>query len=312
MVLAFLAIVFSLGVLYFSASWLVHGGSSLAVRLGVSPLVVGLTIVSFGTSAPELVVSVSSALKDQSALAIGNVVGSSIFNIGIILGVSAMVYPLLVKKQLFKIDIPVMLGCTVLFMITFIDGRLSFGESLLYLILFVAYMTFLIFTSLKSKNNRDPEEENYKTTKHWLVDLLFIGAGLTGLIFGSNLLVDNSIIMARFWGMSEALIGLTIVAIGTSMPELATSIVAATKKQSDIAIGNVVGSNIFNILLILGAAGIINPIHTKDINFMDSVFLLFLSILLFFFMKVRRNVNRMEGTILFILYIAYFLYKLMF
>ncbi|MDD3788298.1 MAG: calcium/sodium antiporter [Petrimonas sp.] len=310
MIIVSLLILLSLVILYFGANWLVQGGASLAARLGVSPLIIGLTIVSFGTSAPELVVSVGSALAGQSALSIGNVLGSSTFNIGVILGVSAIIYPLLVKKQLFKLDVPVMLGSTVLFLVTFIDGKITFWEALTYLIVFVIYMTYIIFTSLKSKK-KDDDEESFQKTKHWLIDVALIGVGLAGLIFGSDLLVKNSVILAKHWGMSEALIGLTIVAIGTSMPELATSVVAALKKQSDIAIGNVVGSNIFNILLILGAAGVISPIQTKDINLLDSVYLLLLSVVLFFFMRMRRNINRVEGTVLFLMYIGYFLYKLL-
>lgn len=310
MIIVSLLILLSLVILYFGANWLVQGGASLAARLGVSPLIIGLTIVSFGTSAPELVVSLGSALAGQSALSIGNVLGSSTFNIGVILGVSAIIYPLLVKKQLFKLDVPVMLGSTVLFLVTFIDGKITFWEALTYLIVFVIYMTYIIFTSLKSKK-KDDDEESFQKTKHWLIDVALIGVGLAGLIFGSDLLVKNSVILAKHWGMSEALIGLTIVAIGTSMPELATSVVAALKKQSDIAIGNVVGSNIFNILLILGAAGVISPIQTKDINLLDSVYLLLLSVVLFFFMRMRRNINRVEGTVLFLMYIGYFLYKLL-
>lgn len=310
MIITGLLIIVSLVILYFGAEWLVLGGASLAARLGVSPLIIGLTVVSFGTSAPELVVSVNSALAGQSALAVGNVIGSNIFNVGVILGISAIIYPLLAKRQLFKLDVPVLLFSTVLFLLTFIDGKISSVEALVYLLLFAGYMSYLIYSSIKKKN-ADEDETAFKKTKHWLIDALLIIIGLTGLIFGSDMLVDNAVVLAKFWGMSEALIGLTIVAIGTSMPELATSVVAALKKQSDIAIGNVVGSNIFNLLLILGAAGVINPIRTPDINLVDSLFLLGLTVVLFVFMRLRRNVNRQEGAILFILYLGYFFYKLL-
>lgn len=310
MIVAVSLIIVSLVILYFAADWLVKGGASLARRLGVSPLIIGLTIVSFGTSAPELVVSIQSSLVGQGALAVGNVLGSNLFNIGIILGISAMIYPLFVKRQLFKLDVPVMLGTTVLFLATFYDGRLGFYEGLLYLVIFVSYMAYLILKSMKNKNKEDEEENGFSMTKHWLLDMLLIMVGLVGLVYGSDLLVNNSIFVARQWGMSEALIGLTIVAAGTSMPELATSIVAAVKKQSDIAIGNVVGSNIFNVLLIMGTAGFISPVETSDINLFDGVYLLGVTMLLYLFMRMRRSINRAEGAVLFLAYIAYFLYKL--
>ncbi len=310
MTLAILLIILSLVILYFAADWLVLGGSSLAQRLGVSPLIIGLTVVSFGTSAPELVVSIQSSLSGQGALAVGNVVGSNMFNVGIILGIAAIIYPLLVKRQLFKIHVPVMIIATLLFLVTFYDGKLVFWESLLFLVVFVLYMTYLIYKTVKNKNDTK-NESGFRLTKHWLLDVALIIVGLSGLVYGSDLLVENSIFVARKWGMSEALIGLTIVAAGTSMPELATSVVAAVKKQADIAIGNVVGSNIFNILLILGTAGAINPVETADINLFDGAYLLAITLILFFFMKARRNVNRIEGVILVILYLLYFFYKLL-
>ncbi|MDO5523710.1 MAG: calcium/sodium antiporter [Bacteroidia bacterium] len=310
MILTVLLILLSLAILYFTADWLVLGGASLAQRLGVSPLIVGLTIVSFGTSAPELLVSIQSSLSGQGALAVGNVVGSNMFNIGIILGISALIYPLLVKHQLFKIDVPVMIIATVAFLVTFYNGKLNFFEGFLFLVIFVSYMLYIIYKALKNKQ-RTKTESGFKMTRHWLVDVSLIVVGLVGLVYGSDLLVNNSIVLAREWGMSEALIGLTIVAAGTSMPELATSVVAALKRQSDIAIGNVIGSNIFNILLILGTAGVITPIETAEINLFDGAYLLVTTLILFFFMRTGRSVNRKEGLILIIIYFMYFFYKLL-
>lgn len=304
-----LFILLALAILYFCANWLVQGGSSLAKRLGISPLIIGLTVVSFGTSAPELVVSVQAALAGQSALSLGNVVGSNLFNIGIILGISAMIYPLLVKKQLFKLDTPMMIGSTLLFLVTFYDGKLSRWEVAIYLLIFVSYLGYLLYKGIKEKSDEE-EESTIVLTKHWLIDIALIVLGLVGLVYGSDLLVKHSVIVARQWGMSEALIGLTIVAAGTSMPELATSVVAALKKQSDIAIGNVVGSNIFNTLLIIGVSGAIKPIETPDINFLDGFYLLAITLVLFLFMKLRRNINRVEGVLLFAIYLGYFFIKL--
>lgn len=305
----------SLVILYFGAEWLVGGASSFAARLGISPLIIGLTIVSMGTSAPELVVSVKAAMMGQSALSVGNVVGSNLFNLVLILGVSALVFPLKVKRQLLKFDVPVMVLSSILFLILFLDGKFSVYESGLFILLFAGYMTFLFVKSMKGKNSTSETESpegHIRQYKHWIIDILLIGVGLSGLIYGSGMLVDNSIIIARSLGMSEALIGLTIVAAGTSMPELATSVVAAVKRQSDIAIGNVVGSNILNLLLILGVAGFIYPIETKDINIMDNLFMVGVSLLLWVFMKMDTKIRRWQGGLYLLLYAAYLSFKLNF
>lgn len=301
----------SLVVLYFGAEGLVSGASSLAKRLGVSPLVIGLTIVSIGTSMPELVVSVKAALNGQGALSIGNVLGSNFFNIGIILGLSALVYPLAVKRQLLKFDVPVMILAAVLFLFFFLDSRISRIEALLFVLFFVSYIGYLFISSRKKGEAApDDEEEPIRLNKHWVIDLLFIGVGLVGLVYGSDLLVANSVIIAGRLGMSEAMIGLTIVAAGTSMPELATSVVAAIKKRSDIAIGNVVGSNIFNILLILGVTGVIKPISAPDINYVDSLFVIGISILLWVFMRMGSRISRWQGAAFILFYLIYFLVKI--
>lgn len=304
-------LIISLVVLYFGAEWLVGGASSLAARLNISPLIIGLTIVSMGTSAPELVVSIKAAMAGQSALSIGNVLGSNLFNIALILGVSALIVPLTVKRQLLKVDVPVMVGATLLFLIMFIDGKLSFTESLILIILFVGYMVYLFIVSLKNKDSNEENTAMIRIYKHWMLDVVLIALGLVGLIYGSDLLVKNAIIIAQKLGMSEAMIGLTIVAAGTSIPELATSLVAAVRKQSDIAIGNVVGSNTFNLLLILGTAGVIYPIETPDINIVDSLFMLGISALLWVFMKIGTKINRVQGMIFLLAYVGYYVVKLM-
>lgn len=303
-------LLFSLAILYFGAEWLVGGASSFAARLGVSPLIIGLTIVSVGTSAPELVVSIKAAMNGQSALSIGNVLGSNLFNIALILGISAVIYPLAVKRQLLKFDVPVMVLITALFLFLFLDGKIAKMEAVLFILLFLGYIAYLFITSLKSKGPVPAEEEVIKKYKYWTIDVLLLVLGFAGLVYGSNLLVDNAVIIAKRLGMSEALIGLTIVAAGTSMPELATSVVAAIKKRSDIAIGNVVGSNIFNILLILGVAGVIYPIETPDINVTDSLFMLGISALLWFFMKMGTRVRRWQGAVFIGLYLVYFFVKM--
>ncbi|WP_053826003.1 calcium/sodium antiporter [Lascolabacillus massiliensis] len=303
----------SLVILYFGAEGLVSGASSLAKRLAVSPLVIGLTIVSIGTSMPELVVSSKAALAGQSALSIGNVLGSNMFNVGIILGLSAIIYPVLVKRQLLKLDVPIMIFSSILFLIFFLDSRISRIESGLMLLIFISYIIYLYLSSNKdSKKTAEDKSQNIediKMSKHWVLDLIFILVGLLGLVYGSDLLVVNSVIIAERLGMSEALIGMTIVATGTSMPELATSVVAAIKKRSDIAIGNVVGSNIFNIFLILGVAGLIHPISTTEINYFDSMFVVLLGLVLWLFMKLSTRITRWQGVAFLFLYALYFTIK---
>ena len=306
----FVWLLISLVILYFGAEWLVGGASSLAARLRISPLIIGLTIVSMGTSAPELVVSIKAAMAGQSALSIGNVLGSNLFNTALILGVSALIIPLTVKRQLLKVDVPVMVGATLLFLIMFLDGKLSFTESIILVGLFISYMAYLLIVSLKNKETNENNDIIIRIYKHWAIDVSLIGLGLVGLIYGSDLLVDNAIVIAKNLGMSEAMIGLTIVAAGTSIPELATSIVAALKRQTDIAIGNAVGSNTFNLLLILGTAGAIHPIQTPDINITDSLFLLGTGLLLWLFMKTSTKLGRFQGLIFLLAYIGYYVMKI--
>ncbi len=299
----------SLVILYYGAEGLVSGAASLAKRIGISPLVIGLTIVSIGTSMPELVVSVKAAMSGQSAISIGNVLGSNFFNIGIILGMSALIYPLAVKRQLLKLDVPVMIFAALLFFLMFLDYKISHVEALIFILLLLSYISYLLFIS-KKNTTVEEEEEEIKKTKHWALDILFIGVGLLALVYGSDLLVVNATLIAGRLGMSEAMIGLTIVAVGTSMPELATSVVAAIKKRSDIAIGNVVGSNIFNVLLILGVAGLIQPISTPEINYVDGLFMIGISLLLWLFMKAGSRIKRWQGAAFIAFYLVYFFIKI--
>jgi cation:H+ antiporter len=300
----------SLVILYFGAEGLVTGAASMAKRMGLSPLVIGLTIVSIGTSAPELLVSVKAAMNGQSALSIGNVLGSNFFNVGIILGLSALIYPLSVKRQLLKLDVPVMILASLLFFVLFLDFEISRVEAFIFVLVLISYFTYMLVTSKKKQGKQTEEENDIRLSKHWILDILFIGVGLAALVYGSDMLVVNAVIIAGRLGMSEAMIGLTIVAAGTSMPELATSVVAAIKKRSDIAIGNVVGSNIFNMLLILGVAGLIQPISTFDINYVDSLFNIGIGVLLWLFMKRSSRITRAQGTVFLGVYLLYFFYKL--
>ena len=308
-----LFIIGSLVVLYFGAEWLVKGAASVAERFGVSSLVVGLTVVAFGTSTPELIVSTQAALDGFGGISIGNVMGSNIGNIGLILGISALIYPLKAQMQLIRFDTPVMILTTLLFLVLFLDQRIGRIEGIVFVAGAMAYTIFNIIKSRKEhlkKVLKEYDDAVPKISRHWALDVLFIIAGFAALIIGSEFLVDNAVHLARLLGLSEAVIGLTIVAIGTSMPELATSVVAAIKKQPDIAIGNVVGSNIFNILGILGISSLIKPIATPDINLTDSLVMIGMSLLLLPFIRSGFTLRRWEGALLLAMYIAYVTYLL--
>lgn len=313
MLVYILFIIGSLIVLYFGANFLVKGAASVAERLGVSALVVGLTVVSFGTSAPELIVSVQATLDGFGGISIGNVIGSNIANIGLILGLSALIFPLKAHMQLIRIDTPFMILVSLLFIVFFLDQTIGRIEGMVFVLIIAVYSVYNIIKSKKENQAqviKEYDESVPKISRHWALDGLFIILGLAGLVFGSDLLVKNAVELARGLGMSEAVIGLTIVALGTSTPELATSIVAAVKKQPDIAIGNVVGSNIFNILGILGVASLIKPIATPDINYIDSIVMIVMSLLLLPFIKTGFTLRRWEGGLLLGIYIGYMVYLL--
>lgn len=290
------------------AEGLVRGSASLALRAGVTPLVVGLTVVAFGTSSPEMVVSTKAAYLGQGSIALGNVVGSNIFNIAVILGLSAIVRPLKVNTQLIRFDMPVMIGVSVLAYLMFRDGILSRPEAALLFAGVVVYTVVVIRMARQERNQevgKEFEEGTPHTSKSVWLDLAFVLGGLGLLVVGARLFVQGAVDLARVWGVSEAVIGLTIVAAGTSMPELATSMVAAFRKQEDIAIGNIVGSNIFNILAILGVAGLISPFDADGVKPMDFSFMLGTSILLLPLMRWGLRLNRYEGMLFVALYAAY-------
>ncbi|MCB1967238.1 MAG: calcium/sodium antiporter, partial [Candidatus Accumulibacter sp.] len=251
--------------LIIGAELLVRGASRLALSLGISPLVVGLTVVAFGTSSPELAVSVQSAWSGQVDIAMGNVVGSNILNVLFILGISALIAPLLVHRQLIRQEVPMMIGISLLLWALVADGGISRGDGLLLVVLLIGY-NFLIIRQSRRDGVAASEQAPAIDTAggrswnaHWLVQMLLIVGGMGLLVLGSNWLVEAAVTLARRLGMSEAIVGLTIVAAGTSLPEMATSIMAAVRGERDIAVGNVVGSNIFNILAVLGISASVAP-----------------------------------------------------
>jgi cation:H+ antiporter len=303
MLLPLLLVLLSLLILFAGAEGLVRGSASAALRLGISPLVVGLTIVAFGTSAPELLVSIKATLAGQGDIAVGNVVGSNSFNIGIILGLAALICPVPAHRQIIRLDAPLALGVALLLPLLLRDGLLGRGEAGLLFAGLVGYTAFNVWMA-RRENALDPEEAP-AVTRSAALDGAFIVGGLALLVFGSNLLVENAVILARLLEVSEAVIGLTIIAAGTSMPELATSVVAALRRQPDIAVGNVVGSNIFNILGILGVAGLISPLQAPGIGAFDYGAMIGFSVLLIPMLYTGARLHRVEGVALLALYGGY-------
>jgi cation:H+ antiporter len=297
--------------LIFGADKLVDASSSLAAKLGVPNIVIGLTIVAFGTSAPELVVNLFAAINNNTEMVLGNVLGSNIFNVLGILGISAIIYPLTVKKNTTWLEIPLSLLAAVAVLIiandAFLDGSvanyISRADGLVLLLFFAI---FLVYNLTISQGTRDDEETEAKDYTYPMA-ALYILLGLAGLVIGGRLIVTSAVSMAQAFGLSERIIALTIVSVGTSLPELATSVVAVRKRNVDIAIGNVVGSNIFNIFLILGISAIVRPLPVDENSFADIAVNLGASLLLFTFIFTGRGrqLACWEGIILLLLYIAY-------
>ena len=298
--------ILGLVLLYYGAEFLVKGGSSIALKLKISPLVIGLTLVAYATSAPELVVSVDAALKGHGDISIGNIVGSNICNIALILGLCAIITPLRVNAKLLKLDVWLMivsalalLGCYAL------NNGVNRYEAA---ILLCGCLTYTIW-SIRSSRKENSEDVDVPKVQYSIpVAIAMVAGGLAALIGGAKLFVYSAIVLAKWCGVSDAVIGLTVVAVGTSLPELATSAVAAFRKEQDIAIGNVIGSNIFNILCILGIAPLISPIQAPQIDWIDLGTMLFVTIALFPIMRTGWKINRAEGAFFLLIYIAYTAY----
>lgn len=315
MFLAILILLFGFVILIKGADWLVDGASIVAKKLKISDLVIGLTVVAFGTSAPELVVSVFSSIGGNSDIAVANVVGSNIANIFLILGLSAIIFPLVVTKGTVWKEIPLSLLAISLVGIMasdfLIDGLpFSALTRIDGLILLSFFVIFMYYTFGLSQDNFDQNEISEKSNKNLLVAFSMIVGGLIGLVVGGKLVVDNAVMIAQSLGVSASLIGLTIVAVGTSLPELVTSIVAVYKKNCDIAVGNAVGSNIFNVFLVLGLSAFINPLTIAENGLIDIAMGILASLLLFIFMFVgkKRILQRWQGSLFVIMYVIYIVY----
>lgn len=303
-------LVLGLVALFIGAEGLIRGSSALALKIGITPLVVGLTVVAFGTSTPELVVSLKAALIGNSSISLGNIVGSNIANIALILGISAIIRPLDVHANIIRSEIPIMIGVSLLLILLLLDGELGFIDGLIFVFGIVIYTVVNVVMARKEKNAEVEKEfkEGLKTGLGVPVSIIMIVGGLGLMILGANLFVTSSISIAKVIGVSDAIIGLTIVAVGTSLPELITSIVAAYKNESDIAIGNVVGSNIFNILGILGITALIISVSSSGINYVDFGVMLFAALILLPLSKTGFRITRLEGLILVLGYSAYIFY----
>jgi cation:H+ antiporter len=308
-----IALYLSLGAigLYYGAEWLIRGSSSLALRYGVAPLVVGLTVVAFGTSAPEMVVSVTAALDGFGSIAVGNVVGSNIFNVAVILGLAALLRPVHINPQILKMDGPLVVVASLVFVLVMMDGLVTRLEAAFLFLGILGYVGFTVYQGKKKGVLVSGEtlinSENVKTASSFQ-DVLFILGGLLTLVLGSHLFVEGAVDLAELMGVSQAIIALTIVALGTSLPELATTVVASVRKESDIAVGNIIGSNLFNILAILGASGLVSPLRPEGIGQVDILVMVGLSLILLPLMRRKYCLGRWEGAFFLLVYVAYLFY----
>lgn len=297
-----LLLIFGIVVVLKSADWLTNGAVGLATKLGISQIVIGLTIVAIGTSMPEFFVSIVSAIKGTPDLAVGNIVGSNIFNVLLIVGVAATVAPIAIQRATVRRDIPIAIVASIMLTFMMLDDNISRIDAL---ILFAAFIAFIWITLRNSKNDANEKDASTEKVIPTWKSVLFIIFGLVGLVLGSNIFVDNASSLAHGWGISDAVIGLTIVAGGTSLPELATSAVAARKGDSGIAIGNVLGSNVFNILMILGLTGIISPMHIQNITYFDMAVMVISMALFWLFSFTKLRVERWEGCVLIACFLGY-------
>ena len=290
------------------SDFFVDGASSIASLLKIPTIIVGLTIVAFGTSAPEAAVSITSAITGNNAMAVSNVIGSNLFNILMVIGISALLGELLMEKDVLNKDLPFLVGITVLFAAFIIIGwNVSQIEGIILLVILIAYVAHLIKSAKKSDNANVVEKPKFTLP----YSILFIIIGLAGIVIGGDLVVNSASDIAIAFGMSETLVGLTIVAIGTSLPELVTSLTALKKGENQLVIGNVIGSNIFNILFVLGASSAITAISLDSSMLIDVTFMVFVTVLCFIFGKTQDKFDRKEGAILVALFITYMIFAIL-
>lgn len=303
MLIAILQVILGIALLYFGAEWLVKASASLAVKIGITPFLVGLTIVGFGTSTPELIVSLDAIWTSHTEIATGNIVGSNLFNTAIILGVALLIRPATYSTHFRRFDVPFMLlTCALLWWVGILEQFGRFGGFLFILILF--FYTF-IATKFSKKDHIEKKEDISFPTWQLKKSLPMLLISFALLSVGSHFFLNGSIKIATFFHISEAVIGLTIVAAGTSLPELATTILASIKKQEDIVMGNIIGSNIFNVLGVLGIMALVKPVSFQGIHFIDYLFMFGVNVIFAFLVLIRPRMGRMAGGVFLLSYIAY-------
>ena len=311
--MAYFFLILGIFLLLLGGEWLVRGAVDLAFRFKISTLVVGMTVVSFATSAPELLVSVNAALDGYTDISFGNVIGSNIANIALILGITSIVFPMTVKEKTYRFDYWIMIGATlILYLFVFHDRLLSFYEALVLVVLLIGYNVFQIWSSRRQTKVEAQEAEDDAEApklKHPLKTILFLLLGIASLKFGSDFLIKGAVELAQSWGVSERVIGITVVSVGTSLPELAASMVASFKGEQELSLGNLIGSNIFNILAVLGITGLLIdlPVNSKELLTFDFPYLVGTSLLLYPFIRfiTKGQISRWEGGVMFLSYLIY-------
>ncbi|WP_019155498.1 calcium/sodium antiporter [Robertmurraya massiliosenegalensis] len=317
--MAYILLIIGFALLIKGADFFVEGSSNIAALLKIPPIIIGLTIVSFGTSSPEAAVSITAAMNGNAGVTLGNVIGSNIFNITFVIGVTAFLNPLKVENATIRKEIPFTLLASVALLILISDISLQFvgansvtrGDGFILLLFFAIFMYYIFELALNSRDKELVVEEPGKKKGSWGKNILFTIGGLAGIIWGGDLVVDNATTIAYSLGMSETLVGLTIVAVGTSLPELITSVTAAYKKLSEIALGNIVGSNIFNILFVLGSSSAISPLPVDGKLFTDTILMIGLTIVLFIFSRSNYRIGKIEGLIMALAYVVYMIFIIM-
>ncbi len=312
--MSYVLLVIGFALLIKGADFFVDGSSEIAKVFKIPSVIIGLTIVSLGTSLPEAAVSVNAALAGSNELALSNITGSNIFNLMVVAGLCAIIKPIPIQKEILRRDFPVAIIASVAVIIFMLDGVISQIEGGIFLVACLTYIVYLVFEANKAKAVLAGGEIEDDSSKKTSVpkSLIFIAIGIPAIIFGGELVVNNAIVIARTFGMSETIIGLTIVAVGTSLPELMTSLVAARKGENGIALGNAIGSCILNILFILGASAALSPIMVASESFIHVGFMLFTTSLMFIFALSGKTANRIEGIICTLLYVSYIAYLILF
>ncbi len=289
--------------LFVGSSLLVEGAASTAVMFAVRPVIVGLTIVSFATSAPELLVSLVAAVKGSGGISIGNILGSNVINIALVLGISAVIRPITIKKQIIKIEIPYMILISFIFWLLCMDSRIGKSDGFILIFLLILFLVYGVITAKDKNSDHDLVKPSSAAI---FKNIIFIILGIVMLAYGANFVVQEAIIIAQKIGLSQTFIGISVVAFGTSLPELATSAVAAAKGESDISVGNVVGSNLFNICLVMGIVGIFNPMSIdSNLHFFQFPFMLFICFFLGFVAFVNHGIGKKHGFLFIILFFVY-------